>query len=134
MNPSNLSSTFLRLRPDCSIEPLPVDADFWPRLMSGQLGEFRNEYLVTSGEYQSDWSSWEIHPAGDEIVALLSGAVRLILEAPDGSRSEVALAGAGSFALVPRGHWHTARISAPAHMLFITPGEGTRHRPLEESA
>jgi quercetin dioxygenase-like cupin family protein len=53
----------------------------------------------------------------------------MILEAPDGSRSELALTEPGSFAFVPRNHWHTARIAAASSMLFITPGEDTRHRP-----
>lgn len=134
MTPYNLSSTYLRLRPDSSIERLPAGADFWTRLAGGQLGDFRNEFLVTSAEYQGDWPSWEIHPMGDEIVALLVGAARLILEAPDGSRSELALAGPGSYAFVPRGHWHTAKVSEPTRMLFITAGEGTRTRPVDGPA
>jgi mannose-6-phosphate isomerase-like protein (cupin superfamily) len=131
MTPYNLASTYLRLRPDSSIEPLPVDSGFWPRLMGGQLGDFRHEYLVTSADYQVDWPSWEIHPMGDEIVAVLSGAATLVLESPEGSRSEVKLAGQGSFAFVPRGHWHTARIATATRMLFITAGEGTRTRPVD---
>jgi oxalate decarboxylase/phosphoglucose isomerase-like protein (cupin superfamily) len=70
-----------------------------------------------------------MHPHGDEIVCLLSGAATMILEAPDGSRSELQLTEPGSFAFVPRLHWHTARIASASSMLFITPGEGTTHRP-----
>ena len=40
------------------------------------------------------------------------------------------LASAGQFVLVPKGMWHTAKISAPCRMLFITAGESTQHRPL----
>ena len=90
MNPLSLSSTYLRLRPDSSIEPLPVEG-FWPRLMSGELGDFHNEYLVTSAQYAADWPAWEMHPHGEEIVCLLSGAARMVLEAADGTRSEVAV-------------------------------------------
>jgi hypothetical protein len=32
--------------------------------------------------------------------------------------------------IVPKGTWHTARIEHKAKMIFITPGEGTRNRPL----
>ncbi|MET0279656.1 MAG: cupin domain-containing protein [Steroidobacteraceae bacterium] len=127
MNPLNLASTFLRLRPDSSIEPIPVDG-FWPRLMGGELGDFRHEYLVTSAQFAADWKGWEMHPHGEEIVCVLCGAARLLLEAPDGARSEVELTTAGSYVLVPRGTWHTARIAAPTSMLFITAGEGTQHR------
>lgn len=51
--PLNLGSTFLRLRPDCSVERLAVDEQVWPRLMGGHLGDFHNEYLATSFCLQS---------------------------------------------------------------------------------
>jgi len=126
----HLQSTYLRLRPDSSIERLPVDEQFWPRLMGGELGDFHHEYLVTSHGFDADWTSWEMHPNGDEIVALISGEATLILEAADGTRSEVSLTRPGSYALVPRGTWHTAKVGKPATMFFITAGEGTRNRPV----
>ena len=36
-----------------------------------------------------------------------------------------ALSPARNFAIVPRNTWHTARVTSPTTMLFITPGEGT---------
>ncbi len=127
--PDHLQSTYLRLRPDCSIEKLAVDATFWPRLMSGQLGSFHHEYLVTSYNFSSDWPSWEIHPNGDEIVCLISGCATLVLEAQDGELSTLELTQPGSFAFIPRGTWHTAKFAQESAMLFITAGEGTRNRP-----
>ena len=126
----DLSSTYLRLRPDSSIEKLPADG-FWPQLMRGELGNFHHEYLVTTAEYSSDWPGWEMHPNGDEIVCLLAGSASLVLEGPDGNRSEVPLTQPGSFAFVPRGSWHTAKIAAPSRFFFITAGEDTRHRPVQ---
>jgi mannose-6-phosphate isomerase-like protein (cupin superfamily) len=128
LNPDHLRSTYLRLRPDCSVEPLPVDDQFWPRLMAGELGSFHHEYLVTSFSFDTDWPHWEMHPNGDEIVALMAGACTPVLEAPDGKQREVRLAEPGSFVLVPRGTWHIARVGGPTTMFFITPGEGTQHR------
>ncbi len=125
---ANLNSTFLRLRPDCSVEKLPFDDTFWPRLMSGKLGSFHHEYLVTTATYGSNWPSWEQHPNGDEIVCLLSGAVTFILELPDGNQ-KVQLSRVGDFAFVPQGVWHTAEVSVQSTLLFITAGEGTRGRP-----
>ena len=125
--PHNLSSTYLRLRSDVTVEPLPVDDGFWQRLMSGDLGTFRNEYLVTTHVFDGDWSTWEMHPNGDEVVCLLDGAVTFILE-ENGARRTVELAESGAFVVVPKGTWHTARVSARARMLFITAGEGTQHR------
>jgi mannose-6-phosphate isomerase-like protein (cupin superfamily) len=122
-----LDTTYLRLRADAPAEPLPVDASFWPKLMSGELGNFHNEYLVTLLSFDSDWKGWERHPNGDEIVVLLEGAVSFVLEL-DGKHEETALDEAGAYAIVPRGTWHTARVHRPARMLFITPGEGTETR------
>jgi mannose-6-phosphate isomerase-like protein (cupin superfamily) len=123
----HLSSTYLRLRPDASIEPLPVDGKFWERLATGELGNFRNEYLVVCHEFEADWSGWEMHPKGDEIVCLLSGSVSLILEREGGTQA-VELTETGSYVIVPKGTWHTAKTRVPCRMLFITAGEGTEHR------
>lgn len=126
--PFDLASTYLRLRNDASIEPLPVGTDFWPRLMSGGLGTFHHEFLVTTYEYSASWPSWEMHPNGDEIVFLIEGHVTFVLER-DGREELVELASSGSYVLVPRGTWHTARTSTRCRMLFVTAGEGTQHRP-----
>jgi len=126
----NLTSTFIRLTPNASAELLPVDADFWPRLSAGVLGDFHNEYLVSCYTFDSDWTSWEMHPAGDEVVCLLAGEVTFVLEQGSG-QVEHALRSAGEFLLVPKGTWHTAKVRARAHMLFITAGENTQHRDIK---
>ena len=46
-----------------------------------------------------------------------------------GNFREIALDRAGAFVIVPKGTWHTARADGHCEMLFITAGEGTRHRP-----
>lgn len=126
--PRNITTTYLRLRPDSSVEELAADETFWPRLMRGELGDFHHEYLVTSYTYQEDWPSWEMHPAGDEIVCLIAGEATFLLETPEGNR-ELRLNKTGDYAFVPRGTWHTAKTSVPTTMLFITAGEGTQNRP-----
>jgi mannose-6-phosphate isomerase-like protein (cupin superfamily) len=125
----DLTGTFLRLRGDASVEPLPVDADFWPRISRGELGSFHNEFLVTIHEFDADWPFWEMHPAGDEVVAVLSGSCILQLEAARNAR-EIPLGGPGRFVIVPKGAWHRATVTAPCRLMFITAGEGTQHRPI----
>lgn len=122
-----LQDTFLRLRPDSSIELLD-GGDFWPRLMGGQLGNFHHEYLVTSIPQSQSWTSWEMHPLGEEIVCLLSGRVTLIQER-DGAPVRTELTRPGEFAVNPRGTWHTADVHGESLLLFITAGEGTQTRP-----
>lgn len=125
--PFDLSSTYVRLRPDASVEPLAVDDSFWERIAAGRLGTFHNEYLVTCHAFDTDWPIWEMHPNGDEIVCLLAGSVTFILER-DGGDETIELAKSGAFVIVPAGTWHTARARSRCTMLFITAGEGTQHR------
>ncbi|WP_043528185.1 cupin domain-containing protein [Litchfieldella xinjiangensis] len=127
--PFHFTNTYLRLRADASAEPLTVDESFWERLSTGQLGNFHDEYLISYHVFAEDWSAWEMHPMGDEIVCLLSGAVTFMLEADGGGR-DVELDTVGDYAIIPRSTWHTARVRAPALMLFITPGENTQHRKI----
>lgn len=123
----NLSSTYVRLRSDALVEPLPVDETFWQGLVEGKFGSFHNEYLVTVHTFSEDWDVWEVHPNGDEVVCLISGSVTFIIET-DGEHSTVALDEAGSYVIVPKSAWHTAKVNAISQVLFITAGEGTQHR------
>lgn len=128
--PFELASNYLRMRPDASVEVMPVDDTFWPRLMSGQMGDFKNEFLICHLSFTEDWPTWEIHPNGDEIVFLVSGTAEFYLESPEGEVSSLVLNQPGHYVFVPQGHWHTAKISQPTSMVFFTPGEGTENRPL----
>jgi len=40
----------------------------------------------------------------------------------------------GSYVVVPKRTWHTARPRAPTKMLFVTPGEGTLNAETPASA
>ena len=122
-----LATTYLRLKADGMAEKLPVGPDFWPNIIAGKLGDFHHEYLVTMYTYDQNWPSWEIHPNGDEIVLLISGAADFILEMPQGNQV-IAVRQPGDYAFVPKGTWHTANPLQPTTMLFITAGEGTRNR------
>ena len=125
--PFDLTSTCLRLRPDASVESLALGGSFWQRMSAGELGNFHNEYLVTLHTYSDNWPQWEMHPNGDEVVCLISGAVDFVLGDDARSRT-VQLRGAGEYVVVTRGTWHTARPLVASTLLFITAGEGTLHR------
>ena len=122
----NLEETFAVIRPDHSVDVAPVTPSLYEQL-DQKYDQFRDHSLVALHEFVSDWGVWERHPAGDEIVVLLSGAATLTLRHDDGDET-VALAEAGTFVIVPRNTWHTAHIGTPTRMLFITPGEGTENR------
>ena len=38
----------------------------------------------------------------------------------------------GSYIIVPKGIWHTAKTTIKSKILFITPGEGTLNKPEPE--
>lgn len=84
--------------------------------------------LVSQYSFSANWTSWEMHPAGDEVVICIAGEITLIQERPDGSAGSVTLR-AGEYAINGRGVWHTADVAGHATALFITAGLGTEHRP-----
>lgn len=84
--------------------------------------------LVSQYAFTESWTSWEMHPAGDEVVICVSGAMVLVQELADGRVIRTPLA-AGEYAINPPGVWHTADVAECATAIFITAGEGTEHRP-----
>ena len=70
----------------------------------------------------------EVHPDGDELLFMVSGAISVRLELPEGDRTvEVA---AGEALVVPKGIWHLVTLRAPGTLVHITPGPRGDHRPL----
>jgi mannose-6-phosphate isomerase-like protein (cupin superfamily) len=112
-------------KPDLLLDQLRVSSDIYQQL-DEQYDRFRSHTLVSAHEFTEDWPTWEKHPAGDELVVLLSGQAVFLLRRESGDES-VELKEAGSFVIVPKDTWHTALIDRPTSMLFVTPGEGTRN-------
>lgn len=127
--PPSLETTYVHLRDDRSAALLPLTPTFWPELVSGRRPDLTPGRLAMAFAFTESWPTWEIHPAGDELVVLLEGRAVLVLETAEGEAC-IALEQPGQFVLVPRATWHTARIDAPCKMLFVTPGEGTENRPI----
>lgn len=84
--------------------------------------------LVTMHRFLASWTSWEMHPHGEEVVLCTDGRITLHQEMADGSKQSVTI-GAGEYAVNPAGAWHTADVDGEATAVFITPGLGTEHRP-----
>lgn len=124
----NLSSTYVVLGEEGDAIPIAVSDRFYEDLKH-QFGDFKGKRLVSHYIFEKSWDSWEMHPAGDEFVCLLSGQVDFILE-QNGAEKTVSLNAPGDYVLVPWGAWHTAKVHTLSSVLFITPGEGTQHRSL----
>ncbi|MEZ5501849.1 MAG: cupin [Halioglobus sp.] len=114
------------MKPNLAIDTVAVTPAVYAEL-DARYDQFKSHVLVSSHEFESDWGMWEKHPAGDELVVLVSGAAALHIKT-DSGEDIVQLREPGSYAVVPRNAWHTARISEQTVMLFITPGEGTENR------
>jgi len=84
--------------------------------------------IVSLFRFEESWSSWEVHPFGDEVVCVIQGYMTLLQELPDGSQQSHEL-GPGAYTNNPPGTWHTADTDVPVVALFITAGKGTDHRP-----
>jgi len=84
--------------------------------------------LVALYRFEESWTSWEVHPAGDEVVCCLQGHMTLRQQLADGTERSFDL-GPGEYAVNPPGAWHTADTNEPVVALFITAGKGTENRP-----
>lgn len=127
----DLSSTYIHLGLGATALPLTDFDTSDPESIAAYEKRFEadgNESRVVMVYSQPEsWSSWERHPAGEEVVVLLSGRADLIQEI-DGTERRIALR-PGEAAINPPGVWHTADVHEPGDGLFITPGRGTEHRP-----
>jgi mannose-6-phosphate isomerase-like protein (cupin superfamily) len=126
VGPYKAVETYVHLGPDGITVPLQVTSTFWEQLTSGAFSHLGPGRLVSTYEFKENWSTWEKHPAGEELVVLLAGTLDFIL---DGREENVLLTTPGQFLIVPRDTWHTANVAQRALALFVTPGEGTEHRP-----
>lgn len=125
---------YLLLETDGTVVTLPGGEPFWVDLMSGspsdpgvrRLMSAVHGRLLSVLPMNASWTNWERHPAGDEILFLLSGKLTLVLD-ENGAERCIELT-AGNAAIVPRGVWHTARMSEPCKLLALTDGLGTEHR------
>ena len=111
-----------------SVEPAMTSSlDWYQDYTERNMKDGAEGRLVSSHSFSEPWTTWEMHPNGEELVLCTHGAMTLIQELPDGATQRTELA-AGEYAVNPRGVWHTADISEPATAVFITSGIGTKQR------
>ncbi|MES2631729.1 MAG: cupin [Pseudomonadota bacterium] len=118
-------TTYVQLQSSGSATALPGGDAFWS-LPPQEVEAAGSGWLISEYEFVADWPTWEMHPAGDEFVYLLSGSADLLLDEPGGVRT-LELRGTAAV-IVPRGIWHTARILLPCRMLHVTLGAATQTR------
>src|SRR3990172_751122 len=116
----DLERVYVQLLDGPEVARIEVGPEFWQEI--DNRPELHEGRMVGVFRYTEDWKSWEMHPAGDELVYLLSGEVTLILD-DDGSEKRIHMS-AGTGYLVPCGTWHRAEVRKPGCALHITRGKG----------
>jgi mannose-6-phosphate isomerase-like protein (cupin superfamily) len=123
--PLHLSHTRVIIGPTLAATEKAVTPAFYAEL-GAEFGDFAGHSLLSQHRFTEAWATWERHPAGDECVYLLSGDIDMVLWDEAGERV-VRLREPGTFVIIPRGVWHTARPHQTSELLFLTPGEGTQN-------
>ncbi|MCZ7529674.1 MAG: cupin domain-containing protein [Acidimicrobiia bacterium] len=129
-SPFELSSTFVHLGLGASATPVP-DFEWSGEFLETYAKRFASDgddgRLVCITPQSASWDVWERHPAGEELVVLLSGRSTFIQEV-DGAGQRIELEPGQAF-VNPTNVWHTSDVHEPGEALFVTPGRGTEHRP-----
>ncbi len=120
--PFDVSTCFLHLARDGSIDVLPSKGPAHPSVEGRLVGEARMSKSPPHGG--------EMHPDGDELLYLVEGEVDVALDEEAGE-TIVSLC-PGDFFIVPRGTWHRVLVKEPCRLLFFTPGRSQvrRRQPL----
>jgi quercetin dioxygenase-like cupin family protein len=124
-----LDGIYVHLKPDDSARAMEGGDRFWATIQ--QRTDLDEGRLMGVTGQSSDWDHWERHPAGEEILTLLSGEMELVLDMEGGEQRTVLRA--GETFVVPRGIWHRGIVTEAGRLMFVTPGAGTEHRPVERS-
>ena len=102
-----------------SHDPIAVARDLSP-FDFRELAPFNGAAFCMYYGDRLEQSDWELHPDTDELLMVLDGSVTVeILTATD--RHAVPLT-AGTFVVVPKGHWHRHTDVRDVVEMFFTPG------------
>lgn len=130
MTPFELTDTYLILDPDSNVEQVEGGGPFWARLASDHrlVAQLDDSRLVSAYRTTDDWTNWERHPAGEEVIIATGGRFAIRTEDPDSAASATIVLHDGQTIIMPAGVWHTVDVDEPGVMLTITAGKGTEHR------
>ena len=118
------NEVYIHLHTDAEVHLEPVTPEFWPQI--DQRADLQTGRLITSHPTEHDWETWEMHPAGDEVIVMMTGSSRFVLD--NGDQVTEHVVSAPHYLIVPTGVWHTMDVLEPGQILVITWGEGTENR------
>jgi mannose-6-phosphate isomerase-like protein (cupin superfamily) len=130
-----LAETYAFLEDGGAAPLIPGGGAFWTALMRGppygpelQRVTQSGGWLLAQYTIATDSAHWERHPAGDELLVMLSGSMDVVLEFGAEHRTIAVLP--GDTVRVPAGVWHRQLLRTVGTYVGITYGRGTEHRPL----
>lgn len=106
----------LLLLDEGSIAAFAATDELWSRLQEDR--RFHDHRLVSVFTYERSWMKRERHPSGSELVFVVDGRARFVLQ---GETETILDLAAGDWCVVPANTWHRAVIDQPTTMLFVTP-------------
>lgn len=109
------------------VQPEFTGMEWYADYVSRYPDDGKEGRLVSMYTFTEDWDSWEMHPAGAEVVVCVAGSMIIHQEMADGTEATVTL-GVGDYAINPPCAWHTADIAESATAVFVTAGWGTEHQ------
>lgn len=122
-----LSNTFVHLRDGGDAERIELTPAFWRQSSSSKK---KHDRIVGVFEFKSasdlHSSMQEMHPEADEVIYLVSGAIDLFLDGPDGE--SIVSIRTGEASIVPRGVWHRLVMRKPGKLLFVNSRTGMQGR------
>ena len=121
----DIAKTFVNLQEGGDAEPVNLTPSFWSAEQQRDGLVFGAFDFASSRDLHS--SSQEMHPAADEVLLLVSGALEIVLDEGDAQRT-IALT-AGLAAIVPRGVWHHLEMREPGRLVFVNSRTGMQSRP-----
>jgi mannose-6-phosphate isomerase-like protein (cupin superfamily) len=98
MHPIDLADTYLHLERGAGLRVLDVDDNFWATI--DQRTDLDDGRLVMATPVTTDWTSWEMHPHGDEVILVTEGVVRVHVD-----RGEPVVVRAPDLVVMPAGTW-----------------------------
>ncbi|MDX2237876.1 MAG: cupin domain-containing protein [Hyphomonadaceae bacterium] len=128
--PLHLPSTMAGDHPYVPLEAFGFDGDSFERYIRDLCTTANPGRLVMVETSPADWSAWERHAEGDELVVILAGAG--VFHQMHGETVRSWAFKAGDAFINPKGVWHTADVTEPMRALYITPCPGTEHKPRGE--
>ena len=74
MNLFNLATQSAIFTPGLEAKTKALSPTFYPELET-EFNGFAGHVLISQHHFAEDWPTWEVHPAGDEFVTLITGDI-----------------------------------------------------------